>query len=113
MHDLWFAGKIIVSLKEKIGYDKSPGKITVNVSLGPFTHVTKESLVGAFKVLNEEAKIRNVSLNVKKNSAVVRCKECGAATEISGPVTGCPKCNSADFDLENIEEFKIESIEIE
>lgn len=113
MHDMWYAGKIIVALKERIAGEPKYNSIAVNIVLGPFTHVTEESLRGAFAVLNEKEGFSNVRLNIGKNNAVIKCKKCGIATEITGPVIACPKCDCADFDLECTEEFMIRSIEIE
>ena len=112
MHDIWYASKIIILLKEKIGPDKKYKSASVNVVLGPFTHVTKESLISAFEVLNEKEGFKNVSLNIKKNKAAIECKKCGVTTQIEKAVTACPKCNCNDFNLKNTEEFIIESIEI-
>ncbi len=54
MHDMWFASKIVVSLKEKISGATAPRHVTVNVTLSPFTHVTQESLRAAFQTLTEK-----------------------------------------------------------
>jgi len=112
MHDLWFAGKIVVLLKEKIGKGSKPKQATVNITLGPFTHVTEKSLLAAFDMLSEQENFKNVSLNIKKNKAVLRCKKCKISTKIIKPVAKCPKCGCDDFEIDNTEEFVIDSIEI-
>lgn len=113
MHDIWFASKIVVCLKEKMGRIAAPRHAAVNVALGPFTHVSPESLRAAFQVLMEKEEFKNVTLNIKKNRAVIKCKKCGAVKEISEPVTACYECHSDDFDISNCEEFSIQSIEID
>jgi len=112
MHDLWFAGKIIVLLKEKIGKGLRPKQVTVNITLGPFTHVTEKSLLSAFAILAEQEGFKNVSLKIKKNKAVIKCQKCKVSTKIVKPVAKCPKCGGSDFEIVNTEEFVIDSIEI-
>ena len=112
MHDLWFAGKIIALLKEKMGVGLMPKQVIVGVTLGPFTHVTEKSLLAAFDILSKEEGFQNASLNIKKDKPVVNCKKCKASTEITKPIAQCPKCGCDDFGISNTEEFVINSIEI-
>ncbi|MDD5027782.1 MAG: hydrogenase maturation nickel metallochaperone HypA [Candidatus Omnitrophica bacterium] len=112
MHDMWFAGKIIVLLKEKIKKSKDYKDIRVNVILGPFTHVTPESLRSAFMLLSEKEGLGNVGLNIQKNKAKIKCRKCKKSVEISAPVAGCPLCGADDFDISDAEEFSVQSIEI-
>jgi len=113
MHDVSFAKRIIFLLKAKIGKIKNYKRIVVNVTLGPFTHVTAASLRSAFDLLNEEEGFKDVTLNIQKHKAQLKCKKCQAITEIATPVTNCPRCGMDDFELINNEEFLIESLEIE
>ena len=108
MHDTVFAGKIIGALKETVK-NKESG-VVVDVVLGPFTHVTKESLIGAFNALNEKEGYLNVSLNVRKNRAAINCRACWETTEIDKPVFACPICGSTKIELVPQEEFVIEAI---
>lgn len=111
MHDIWFANKIIGLLKEKVAKD-SAKSVTVNVTLSPFTHVTQKSLLDAFETLSSKEGLSGVTVNVKTNKISVKCNNCKAATKISKPITSCPECGSGDFEIENGQEFVIDSIEI-
>ncbi|MFA5090091.1 MAG: hydrogenase maturation nickel metallochaperone HypA [Candidatus Omnitrophota bacterium] len=113
MHDMWFASKIVVYLKEKISGITMPKHVTISVTLGLFTHVSAESLRAAFQVLMGKEDSKNVTLNIKKNQAVIQCKKCGTVTKISEAFSACPVCQSEDFDINDGEEFLIESIEID
>jgi len=112
MHDMWFASKIVILLKEKINAKKLPQRTVVNVVLSPLSHVTRESLLGAFRVLSEKEKFGNVVLNIKAGEPVIKCKKCKAVTKITKPLMECPECGSADFEIKDAEEFAIGSIEI-
>ena len=113
MHDVHFASRIVSLLKENSGQIKNAQSVKINVVLGPFTHVTPESLRSAFALLNENEGFKNVLLNIRKNKAGIKCHKCQKATEISAPVASCPSCGASDFELLNNEELIIESIEIE
>ncbi|PIP19006.1 MAG: hypothetical protein COT38_00990 [Candidatus Omnitrophica bacterium CG08_land_8_20_14_0_20_41_16] len=112
MHDIMFAGRIVDLLKDKIGKGAEQKHIVVNIALGPFTHVTAESLRSAFRILIEKESLENVVLNIQTNDVVIKCKKCGASEKIIKPVAVCPECGWGDFEIENAEEFVIQSIEI-
>ncbi len=112
MHDIMFAGRIVALLKDKIGKDAEQKHIAVNIALGPFTHVTPESLCSAFKMLSEKENFKNVTLNIKTERVIIKCNKCGVFTKITGPVAACPECGCGDFEIENAEEFTIQSIEV-
>jgi len=113
MHDVSFANRIIFLLKEKIGKSKDYKGIIVNIALGPFTHVTAESLRSAFDLLNEKEGFKDVSLNIQKHKAQIKCRRCKAVTQIPAPIINCPSCGADDFEPIMSEEFLIESLEIE
>ncbi|MDD4907664.1 MAG: hydrogenase maturation nickel metallochaperone HypA [Candidatus Omnitrophica bacterium] len=112
MHDLTYANSIINALKGRLEEKDFKKKITVNVALGPFTHVTPDTLRAAFSALSEKEDLKNVKLNIKMNKAVMECRSCGVKSEISHPTTECPACGKSNFSISNIEEFVIQSIEI-
>ena len=112
MHDIAYAHNIIAILKEKLGPQGRQKNITVNVTLGPFTHVTPESLRSVFTLLSKEEGFEGVSLNIQKNKASIKCRKCKKSVEISAPVAGCPLCGADDFDISDAEEFSVQSIEI-
>ncbi len=113
MHDISFANKIITLLKQEANVKKPYKSIVVNVVLGAFSHVSLESLSGAFAMLSEKEGFKNVSLNIEKSKPQIKCNKCSKNLEISGPVANCPLCGKNDFELLNSEEFIIKSIEID
>jgi hydrogenase nickel insertion protein HypA len=112
MHDLTYANKIIAILKDKFHRRDFQKQVVVNVSLGPFTHVTPESLRAAFDAVAEKENFNNVSLSVKNNKVSVKCKKCGNIIDSGEPVLACPACGHRGLDLINSEEFVVESVEI-
>lgn len=114
MHDIWFATKIIALLKTKVKRSGDYKRVTVNIVLSPFTHVTPESLSLAFSAINTgEGGFKDVVLNIEKGKVSIKCKKCGSVTATCKPITACPYCSSGDFELESAEDFQIVSVEIE
>ncbi len=112
MHDISFANKIIALLKQQTQQKKQYESIVVNVVLGAFSHVSPESLSGAFAMLSDKEGFKNVSLNIEKNKPQIKCNKCNKNVDISDPIANCPLCGKNDFQLLNSEEFIIKSIEI-
>jgi len=113
MHDLMYANKIIALLKEKFPGKIARGNVKVAVCLSPLSHVTADSLRGAFQTLAEKEGFKNVSLDIEKSEVSIKCRKCAAITKISCPVFTCPACEGADFEILNHQEFLIKSIEID
>lgn len=112
MHDMWFAAKIVALLKEKKSEGIEPRRITVNIILSPFTHVTGKSLLSAFGMLGTPEGVSDATLNIKTGEILIRCDKCGKNTKITAPVSACPVCGSGSFQIQNPDEFLIDSIEI-
>ncbi|MBI4981986.1 MAG: hydrogenase maturation nickel metallochaperone HypA [Candidatus Omnitrophica bacterium] len=112
MHDLMYANKIICFLRENVSAQDRGKRIVVNVMLGPFTHVTVDSLKAAFGAVLAKEDFGNVELCVKKNEVSIKCKKCGFISKSAEPLFSCSVCNCPDFDILSAEEFVIQSIEI-
>ncbi|MBI4707108.1 MAG: hydrogenase maturation nickel metallochaperone HypA [Candidatus Omnitrophica bacterium] len=112
MHDLMYANKIICFLKEKVALEDRKKRIVVNVVLGPFTHVTIDSLKAAFDAVLANEELGRVELCVKKNEVSIKCKKCGFVTKSAQPVFSCSACKCPDFEILSPEEFIIQSFEI-
>jgi len=112
MHDITYANKIISLLKDKLTGDQRRKHITVTVALGPFTHVTEDSLRAAFEAQLGGDEFKNVTLSVETSEAAVKCRKCLVATKITKPVFACPACGEPDFDIIDGDLFLIKAIEI-
>lgn len=112
MHDLKYAHQILDGIKKARGSEKSAA-VKVDVYLSPLSHVTPEGLRGTFLLIAEDEGYKSVTLNVNVLEFCVHCKKCGKTWKSAKPTFKCPKCDSADFELEKYEEFYIDSIGIE
>jgi len=113
MHDLLFAERIIKYLKDNVTDLGAERKITVEVGLSIFSHVSPESLRAAFSTLVERQGFRNIEISVAMTRPTMVCKKCSQETELAQPIFSCPKCQSTEFDIVNSEEFSIRSFKID
>jgi len=111
MHETRFVNEIISVLKANLDKGVSERKISVNVRLSPFSHVTPEGLQESFKVLSEGENFKNVRLKVLPLEIALDCKSCKRSSQITKRVFSCPFCNSMDVNIQMGKEFFVESIE--
>lgn len=116
MHDLKYANEILSAIERKAAAearDIVSSKVTVNVSLSPFSHVTARGLKETFGQLLSEATRKNIGLNIIPLEYELHCRSCKNISKGAKPIFECPRCKSADFDIEKEPEFTIDSVEIE
>jgi len=112
MHETKFANEIIFHLKSALAKHGPVKSALVNASLSPFSHVTPEGLKGAFELLVEVEKLKNISLVVKPLTLKIACKDCKASFESSKNTFRCAVCLSTNIDIKKEKEFLVDSIEM-
>ena len=110
MHETKFVNEIIVCLKKELARNASAKSVAVSISLSPLSHVTPEGLRKAFEMLAEAEGLSNVTLEIKPFGIKVTCNDCGNIFEVFKPAFNCPKCQSADINIETNREFIVNSI---
>lgn len=112
VHDLKYASQIVDSLKEAFSKRGKRTLATIDVYLSPLSHVTPQRLKEVFDILSKEAGFGNAVLNIGIAELSLHCRQCGKIWKSAKPVFECPGCDSADFELDKYEEFRIDSIRI-
>ena len=115
MHDLKYADEIMAAIDKKArseNRDVKGCKIVVTAYLGPFSHVTPRGLRETFAHLSGRDISKNVSLDVRTLEFELVCRSCKNISKGSKPMLECPRCKSADFDIQKGQEFVIDSVEI-
>ena len=113
MHEIRFVNEIIDVLKRELTEGPASGRVSVNVRLSPFCHVSPETLRESFNVLIKGENFKDVSLNILPLELSLECKTCKRSARITKKVFECPFCGSSDIDIRMDKEFFVESIEIE
>ena len=114
MHETVFSNEIIRVVNEKAKSLDVNSKINcINVRLSPLSHVSPDTLKAAFLQMAGLSNLKDISLNVKPSEVKLQCKSCGRRFKALESVFSCPYCKDSNFDIEEEQEFFIESIEVE
>ena len=114
MHEL----AIVEALIEQVGteLDRAGYKGAVKrleLAVGRLSGVHCDSLRFAFSLLSPGTLAEGAELFIREPSAISRCHQCAATTEIAEMVIDCPLCGSSEIVIEKGRELLLESIEIE
>jgi hydrogenase nickel insertion protein HypA len=113
MHDLMICREIMKAVNDKLKEMLPEGKkIDINLKLSPLSHVKKEALKETFTTITKGTNLENASLNIEPSEIKVQCKECKEIFLTKEPVLKCPKCDSTDLDIDTMNEYWIDSIEV-
>ena len=112
MHETKFANEIIFHLKSALDKHGLVKSVLVNASLSPFSHVAPEGLKGAFELLVEFEKLKNISLVIRPLTLKITCRDCKTNFESSKITFHCAMCLSTNIDIKREKEFSVDSIEI-
>lgn len=110
MHDLTYANMILERVKKEAGGKRNVKHASVDVYLNSFGHVTPKRLKETLKLLVDQEGFTDISLNVHPLEFSAHCKKCFHKWKSAKATFKCPKCGSAEFDLEKWEEFYIGSV---
>ena len=111
MHETHFAERIAaaVSARRK---ERGPDSVrAVLVRLGAGTHVTPDSLRGAFDSAAGRAGLSGVELRVETVEPRCVCEDCGAEFATDTKAIRCSECGSARVVLRQAAEMEMEILE--
>lgn len=89
------------------------GRVTVNVRLSPFSHVSPETLRESFGALAGSERYGSVSIRVHPLGIQFACGSCKNTGTFTEKRFECPFCGSPDLDVRIDREFFVESVETE
>jgi len=82
--------------------------------LGDLSSVVDDSVQFYWDIVTEGTLCEGATLHFKRIPAKLRCRECGHSYTLSdGKLSFCPQCESANVEVFQGKEFRLESIEIE
>jgi len=113
MHETRFVNEIFAVLRHKIGTGKDIRRVSVNVRLSPFSHVSATTLKESFNALVGRKDFKTASINVLPLEIPFECGNCKRKATITKKMFECPFCGSADVNIAMDKEFFVESLEIE
>lgn len=85
----------------------------VRVRVGALRQVVPESLSFCWKLVRDSADMPDAELELECVTAAVRCRACGAASEITSAWSiWCPECDSAEVEVLQGNEFLVTSLDV-
>ena len=84
----------------------------LELAVGVLSGVHCDSLRFAFELLSPGTPAAGAELSIRQPAAISRCRQCGAAAEITEIVIDCPQCGSPAIVIEEGRELLLESIEV-
>ncbi len=84
----------------------------VNVEIGHLRQVVPDTLQFCWSLHTEGTGLEGAALVVDHLPAVVRCRSCGAATELAEPLLVCGTCTGSDVELTGGDELSIVSVDL-
>ena len=114
MHELAIAEALIEQVGTELDRAGQNGAVKrLELAVGRLSGVHCDCLRFAFELLSAGTSVEGAELSIRQPSAISRCRQCGAATEIAEMVCDCPQCGSPEIAIEEGRELLLESIEIE
>jgi hydrogenase nickel incorporation protein HypA/HybF len=113
MHELAIAQSLIEQIEKVVREQAGKRAVAVTVRIGPLSGVDADALRMAFEIASPDTLAAGCVLELEAPHAVLRCRACGAATELALVFRACESCGSADVTVEGGHELLLRSLELE
>ena len=113
MHELAITEAIVRSAVPKAQAAGAKRIITIRLKLGEFSDIVPSYIEHYLKYAAEGTIAEGAKIEVSRIPIRIRCRGCGAESEIARHVFSCPACGSEDIELTQGREYFIDSLEVE
>ena len=111
MHELSIAEEILTTAKAHDGPNRRIARI--EVALGPFSGVVRESLEFCFELAAKHFGMEGTELKIEQLTAEATCPACGIDTRVDSMWTVCAACGHSPLTVEGGRELRIDRLIIE
>jgi len=113
MHEMSIAIQIVEIAKAAVPADLEGAKVDfVDLRLGKLTAVVPDSLRFCFGIVSRDTTLAGAELRIDEVPVVVRCRDCGADSDIDEPPFICGSCTSGRLEIISGRELTVTSIEV-
>jgi hydrogenase nickel incorporation protein HypA/HybF len=85
----------------------------VELRVGHLRQVVPEALEFAWHLVTQGTQLDGAELTIEEVPAMVRCRSCGAETQLAGFPAHCAPCGGLDVDVTGGEELLVDALEVE
>jgi hypothetical protein len=75
--------------------------------------VVPESLEFSFQMVSEGTSAEKATVRIHEVAARLRCKPCGAETEVTRPPFQCVRCGATDVEVVSGDQVLVDAVELE
>lgn len=111
MHELGIASDLLLMVEEQAERSGLRSVARVCVDLGVLAPIDVEALGLAFEIARAEGAARGAELVITRVNAEATCRDCGAITEVDGPLALCSACASPRLTLRGGRSLQLIAIE--
>jgi hydrogenase nickel incorporation protein HypA/HybF len=109
MHELAITQSVVEAVVERVG----ERRVTrVRLSIGRLSGVVVDSVRFCFDLVAEGTTLEGAELAVDEPTGHCRCVDCTAEFDVDDPIVLCPRCGSADVDVQSGRDLRIVSVEV-
>ena len=109
MHELAITQSVVEAVVERVG----ERRVTrVRLSIGRLSGVVVDSVRFCFDLVAEGTSLEGAELEVDEPTGHCRCVDCAAEFDVDDPIVLCPRCGSADVDVQSGRDLRIVSVEV-
>jgi hydrogenase nickel incorporation protein HypA/HybF len=110
MHELSIADAVVRIVSEHAG----ERRVTrVELKVGHLRQVVPSALEFAFELVAEGTPVEGAELVMEEVPATVRCRTCGAESQLAGFPARCAPCGGLDVDVTGGDELLVDALELE
>ena len=113
MHEVGIALQIVRIALGALPEDARRAQVEkVHLNIGKLSAVVPDSLRFCFDFTTRNTPLDGAELVINEIPAMAKCRGCGHAWTIDGPVFNCPECDDGNIQMVSGRELEVESIEI-
>jgi len=109
MHELSITQSVVEAVADRVGERRVT---VVRLSIGRLSGVVVDSVRFCFDLVAEGTVIEGAVLEVDEPTGHCRCRDCAAEFDVDDPIVLCPRCGSADVDVQSGRDLRIVSVEV-
>jgi len=112
MHETMVAESLLATISAETAKQNAK-PVGAKISCGMLNPVNDEALRFAFEAIAKDTLCQGLKLKIEHKPIRAHCKNCSRDFDVELSSPGCPKCNSADFELQSDAPLLLEEIEFQ
>lgn len=113
MHELSIVNDLIALASKELEKQNRKKVTRLEIKIGRLSGVESHYISSCFEVFKEGTCCEDAQLIIKMQNIIIKCKECGAQSELNENEFFCPVCKSDNVEVIDGEDMYLMRLEIE